>query len=408
MTFLSNKLDANEFTSSEKKVDAEKSSKASSSETWLSELWHSTKYAFAQSTYDAVKQDVNHLAGAISKGSAPLPDHQFVEPVPWRHDQSAVGIAQDVGTAIGAAPYAVAVNLGLRKLFPESLIAKSLPLMAGESTERAANVLRVGMTGGILGGVLTPVDENGDWAKNKLKNATAGFTSFAVAGAGMEYFGGGQLASKLMPENGLSGSFAQSALRRVENAAVTAASGGTASFMNTETNSLLFDHKLASPDELTKNSLKTVALMATLSALQPGFGKSFTEKDTHFKQGGTNTPVSEVRLPREQVQVPKTSEQITADAKAREDSSIPRPPREAKVRPENDMEAKPDTEQAARLEKQAKSLAAKGLYAESASRLVVALDCLEGAKALGRSVDQAHLKQLYRTLAKTTLKADKP
>jgi hypothetical protein len=60
------------------------------------------------------------------------------------------------------------------------------------------------------------------------------------------------------------------------------------------------------------------------------------------------------------------------------------------------------------LEKQVKSLAAKGLYAESASHLAVALDCLEGAKALGRSVDQAHLKQLYRTLAETTLKADKP
>lgn len=365
----------------------------SSSETWYGELWHSTKYALVQAPYDAVKQDVNHVASAVSKGAAPMGEHQFVEPMHWRNDFSAVGVAQDIGSALGTIPYFVAAQMGLKKLMPEKMLAESVPLLADV---RAKNTLRTAVAGGLVDGVLTPVADDNNWMRSKLKNATTGFTTFAVAGAGMEYLGDNPLVRKLAGGTVVGDKLAQAALLRANNVVVGAISGASGSFIGSETSSLICDHKLAEGASLGQQSLKTMAMMATLAALgRPGADIDRISKLPETKTGDISSRQLAGDVPRPVgIGVPA------------EDASVPRPVEQAKSARLSDLDPRPDLKQAARLERQAAQLAGKGQFGESAQRLTAAVDCVEAVKSQGGQVDEARLSELYRQLRSTKLKAD--
>ncbi|HEY9760164.1 MAG TPA: hypothetical protein V6C97_33720 [Oculatellaceae cyanobacterium] len=365
----------------------------SSSESWYSELWHSTKYALVQAPYDGIRQDVNHLTGAFSKGAAPIGEHQFVEPMHWRNDFSAVGIAQDVGSALGTIPYFAAAQMGLKKFMPEKMLAGSVPLLADV---RAQNVLRTAVAGGLVDGVLTPVSDDGDWMKNKLKNATTGFTTFAVAGAGMEYLGHNPLASKLASGTVLTDKLSQAVVQRANNFVVGAISGGGASVIGSETGSLIFDHKLAEGTDLGAKSLKTVAMMATLAALgRPG------APNMERISGLPDAKAGDISS-----QMAKDVPRPIGKGVPTEDPSVPKPVEPAKAARLNDLDPRPDLKQAARLERQATQLEGKGQFGQSAQRLTAAVDCVEAVKSQGGEVDEAHLSELYRRLRATRMRAD--
>jgi len=356
-----------------------------SNQTWYGELLHSTAYALVQNPYNGVRQIENHVSQSLLDKSF-LPQMEFVSPVQERHDGGAIAIAQAVGNIAGTLPYFLAAEFITRKSLPNQLMARSVPL--GEPGKR---ILSTAIAGGAVEGIFNPSAEDGNWMNTRAKKAAVAFTTFAVAGAAAEGLMGNSLSRKMLasvPTETAATNLLKTGLTRVNNFSIGAIGGAAGGATGVEFNSLITDGKVASASDVISGSLKTAAMMGTLSALR-----------SSAKTG----------------QSLSTETKIEADLTIARAENVPPPVLDyAKaVKPNarpilDEATVTTDPKQIGKMETQAQKLAEGKDYDRSAKIYAAVIDSWETLKSLGRQIDETHVRQLYRDLASVRLKGDKP
>ncbi|HEY9683483.1 MAG TPA: hypothetical protein V6C86_18035 [Oculatellaceae cyanobacterium] len=233
-----------EISEGNKAISQDKAPQQATPSVW-GDMWQSAKYSGIQKPYEGLSQLADHLGAHIT--TKELVDKP-VEPTSGAHK-----VAQEVGSALGQLPALTGLYLASR--FGLGRIAEDFTGSCSIFSRdyMAANSLAI--SGALYSG-LTTKSREGEFVNDRLK---------ATAIGGMTMYAMGRTQIRLQNQFGIAGTQMSAEIgtnlaQRGVNAALTTASGVVGGLVNAESNSLFYQHRMASAAELGTGAVKYGAL----------------------------------------------------------------------------------------------------------------------------------------------------